>query len=147
MTASRLSKSLLDCSFKGIHFNSPWTAQRGWFEKRRILTKVATRRNKKGLFLAFTLVLSNSSLSLHLPVSLRLWSRQDVGKPLTCLPLPLPSILPLPTSLFSSLYFPSRGAAFRSELMDLRWCMHSSSRIPSSMERRAVSKKKDDMWD
>lgn len=41
----------------------------------------------------------------------------------------------------------SRGAAFQSELMNLRWCMRSRSRIPSSGERRAVSKKKDDMWD
>lgn len=62
-------------------------------------------------------------------------------------PLPFASILPLPNSLFSSLSFPSYGGAFRSELMDLRWCMHSSSRIPSSVERRVVSKKKDDKWD
>lgn len=93
-------------------------------------------------------VLTNSSLSLHLPVSLRLWSRQDVDKRLTCPPLSLlpPSLLSPPPFSHPSISL-SRGAAFRSELMDLRWCMHSSSGIPSSAERRAVSKKKDDMWD
>lgn len=108
------------------------------------------RNGKRGLFLAFTLVLTNSSLSLHLPVRLRLWSRQDVDKPLTCPPSPSsllpPSLLSPPPSSHPSISL-SRGAAFRSELMDLRWRMHSSSGIPSSAERRVVSKKKDDIWD
>lgn len=62
--------------------------------------------------------------------------------------LSLPPLLSPSTSLSSHPFIsPSRGAAFRSELMDLRWCMHSHSSIPSSRERGAVSKKKDDMWD
>lgn len=127
---------------KNLHV--PWILQRGWCERIWILTQWPLRNKKAALFL------SHSSLSVSLSFSLSVWGFSP-GRMLTS-HWPALSLSPNPPSClslslstspsFHPFISPSRGAAFRSELMDLRWCMHSHSRIPSSGEKGAVSKKK-----
>ncbi len=139
--------ALKETGFK--NFCGSWIPRRGLIWKEMDINRSGPLEIKRISFLFFTTL----SLSLSLSLFPQFWAlvpegcRQATDLPSLSLPpslqsLPLSTPLPSPPSIS-----PSRGAAFRSELMDLRWCMHSHSRIPSSVERRAVSKKKDDMWD
>ncbi len=124
--------ALREMGYKNLY--APWIPQRGWFERKWILTKVALR-NKKELF--FLPLLSFSPIPpLFLPVSLRLWSRKDVDKPLTC-PLSLSPSLPPFSLALSFLIPPFPRAVVRHS--DRSWWICDGACIPTP-EYQAVGR-------